>query len=446
MRKNIILIVLISFVTGGISATAQDQDSLLNGYLRKAQYRQAIEYIEMQTPSRDLTYQQSLCYKWLNNYPKAIEQLEILQEQYPDDIPIQLELAQCYEINLQYPQSIRCYENLIQADSANTYFRIRKADLLYSAERYSTALADYLQIDPDGYHPAYLKRSVALCYEKLNRPDSAQAYYLDAWNADRKDVFSALSLTKLCIRQENYLQALSYSETFLAEDTVNASMNALNAFCYYNLNNYEEAVRRFEKCLAAGDSSLMVNRSLGISYFFLKNDTAAYPFLQQAYKRDTTNATVLYALASVNYHLQQYPEAIRAYETLIERETPNPNALCTYYAGLAQSCEKDSLYHDAARNYLAATRYASSNRQKMELFFNLSVLLEFQLKDYKQAVFYYTQYQATLLNYQDALLEQTSLDPEEVREIEFKLDELNKHIRALKAEHEINYTDKIWNN
>ena len=446
MIKSIIQVFTSIFLFNVISAHAQEQDSILVNFLRKAHYQQAIEYIDMQTSTRDIEYQKALCYKWLSNYSKAIEILENLQKNYPDDIPIQLELAQCYEIRLQYQQSIHCYENLMKADSTNTYFQVRKADLLYRAEKYTTALENYLQIDPETYNPVYLKKSIALCYEKLNRPDSAKVYYQAAWEMDAKDVFSALSLVKLCIQQKDYSQALLHSETFLVTDTANTQMNVLNAFAYYNLNNYEEAAHRFEKCRMDGDSSLMVNRSLGISYFFLKKDTAAYPCLQQAYEHDTTNMTVLYSLASVNYNLSHYPEAIQAYQKLIENALPNRNALYTYYAGLALAYEKSGSYQDAVMFYTDARSYASTNAQRMELFFNLSVLLEYDLKDYNGAIYYYTQYQAALLDYQAALEDQQNPDPEQVKEIEFKLNELDKHIRKLKTEHGVNYNDKIWGN
>ncbi|MDR0798316.1 MAG: tetratricopeptide repeat protein [Dysgonamonadaceae bacterium] len=444
MKKSITQVLTIIFLFGAISMRAQD--SIATDYLRKAQYQQAVEYMDAQAPTRDLLYQKALCYKWLNNYSKALEILETAQEDYPGDIPIQLELAQCYEANLQYLKSIRCYEKLMASDSTNLYFRVRKADLLYRAEKYTTALENYRQIDPAAYNPAYLEKSIALCYEKLNKPDSAQIHYQAAWEADAHDVFSILSLVKLCIQQTDYEQALQYSENFLARDTTNTQMNALNAFTYYNLGEYEEAIRRFEKCRAAGDSSLLVNRSLGISYFFLQNDPAAYPYLQQVNERDSTNTTVLYALASVQYNLQRYPESILLYQKLIGHELPNPNTLCTYYTGLAKACEKDSLYADADQNYKVAIRYALSNMQKMELYFNLSTLLDFQLKDYTQAVFYYTQYQATLLNYLDALQEKPDIDSKEIKSIELKINELNKYIRKLKADHGVNYEDKIWQN
>ena len=220
----------------------------------------------------------------------------------------------------------------------------------------------------------------------------------------------------------------------------------MHAVAYYNKNLYGNAAPRFEKCRAVGDSSLTVIRSLGISYFFLENDSAAYPYLKQAYESDTTNMTVLYAIASVSHNLGHYPEAIRAYQKLIEHELPNMNALYTYYFGLAKAYEKNNLYQDAAKYYITTINYASSIAQRMELFFNLSVLLEYDLKDYTKAIYYYTQYQSALLNYQDALLEQPNPNPEQVKEVEFKLTALNEHMQKLKAEHKIDYTDKIWSN
>jgi tetratricopeptide (TPR) repeat protein len=437
---------IIVFLFGLISMKAQENDSILADYFQKAQFRQAIEYIETQAPVRDLLYKKALCYKSLNNYSQAIRILEILHENDPDDIPVLLELAQAYEVRLQFSKGIRCYENLITIDSGNIFFQVRKADLLYRSEKYETALDNYLRIDPEKYNAAYLKKSIALCYEKLNQPDSAKWYYAESCKNDPSDIFPALSLVKIYIQEKNYLQALQYSEAFIANDSTNAQMNALNAFAYYNLNVYEEAVKRFEKCRAAGDSSLMINRSLGFSYYLLQNDTAAYPCLQRAYIQDTTNINLLYALASVNYNLGDYPQAIQNYQILIVRTMPDKNALYTYFTGLAQSYEKNRIFTEAVQNYTTANSYASTNQQKMVNFFALAVLMEFDLKDYNQAVFYYTQYRAALANYEDALSEEENPDIQKLKEIQLKINELNKHINELKIKYKINYTDKIWSN
>jgi len=43
-------------------------------------------------------------------------------------------------------------------------------------------------------------------------------------------------------------------------------------------------------------------------------------------------------------------------------------------------------------------------------------------------------------------LEQPNPNPEQVKEIEFKLTALNEHMQKLKVQHKIDYNDKTWGN
>jgi tetratricopeptide (TPR) repeat protein len=429
-------ILLIAFLMGTSLAFSQETDETLSVYLQNAQYQNAIEYIEKQEAGKDLLYQKAFCYKSLNNYSKAIAILEALSEEYPEDIRIKLQLALSYESVSLYPESIACYEKLIQMDSTNTYFQVRKADLLYCAGKYSTALEEYGKISPD-YNPGYLKKSVAMCYEKINQVDSAGFYFAEAWKSDPKDAFSALSLVKLHIKQDDFVSALNDSEKFISQDTTNMQMNILNAFTYYKMDAYEEAVQGFEKCKAQGDSSLIVNRGLGISYFFLKNDSKALPCLIQAYAQDTTNMIVLYALASANYNLEKYPEAVGYYSMLVERAAPNRNALYTYYKGLGMACEKDCLFQNAYSNYMAALQYATSF-QSMELYYLIAQICENELKDYSIVNYYYERYKLSLNDYTYFLKNEETGNAVLIKEMEEKIRALENHIQSLKKEHQIN--------
>jgi tetratricopeptide (TPR) repeat protein len=120
--------------------TEQAETDTLQVFIQNAQYRQAIEYINQTEPTKELLFQKSLCYKNLNDYSSAIEVLNALTEEYPDDIPIKLQLALCYEVAAQYEKSTGCYDQLLNIDSTNTYFEVQKADLLYRSEKYNQAL------------------------------------------------------------------------------------------------------------------------------------------------------------------------------------------------------------------------------------------------------------------------------------------------------------------
>jgi hypothetical protein len=64
----------------------------------------------------------------------------------------------------------------VDIDPTNIYFKVRKADLLYRSEKYSTALEEYGKIN-SSYNPGYIMRSIALCYEKRNQPELANGFH-----------------------------------------------------------------------------------------------------------------------------------------------------------------------------------------------------------------------------------------------------------------------------
>ena len=401
-------------------------------YIRNAQYKQAIELIDSMEPTKELLYQKSLCCRYLNNNSNAIEILNSLSEEYPDDIPIKLQLALCYEAVAQFSKSIDCYDNLLKADSTNIYFEMRKADLLYRAEKYSLALDAYSRIDST-YNPNYITRCIAMCYEKLNQQVAAKNYFGKAWNLNELDAYSANSLVKINIKEENYLSAHVDSEKFIGIDSTNATMNALNAFVYYNLDYYDEAIERFEKCMQEGDSSLLVNRSLGLSYYLTEKDSLAKPLLQQAFLQDTTNTNVLYALGKVYFRLGYYPEAVECYQAIIDKIVPSDVLLYGVHKNLALSYEKDGAFEDAIKTYQTALRYTQNNSDKLELFYSMAAIYDKELKDYNSAVYFYKQYYTCLFTYQSSLK-----DERKINEIGTKLTELEEYIKFLTEEVEKN--------
>ncbi|GHU63787.1 hypothetical protein FACS1894160_1590 [Bacteroidia bacterium] len=430
--KTIAFILTVSVSVNFAFAQGLEEDTL-SVYLQNAQYQRAIAYIDNQESTKDLLYQKAFCYKSLNDYLKAIDLLEVLSEENPNDVPVKLQLALCYESTLLYPKGIACYDELIKIDSANTYFQVQKADLLYRSGKYQDALDTYFKINQDA-NPAYREKNIGMCYEKLNQVDSAKIYYYTAWELEPKDPFLALSLVKIHLKKEDFESALNDSERFLSQDSTHLPMKVLNAFTHYSLNNYEKAAPLFEQCRTEGDSSVIVNRGLGISYYFLGNDSLALPYLNQAFLQDTTNMTVLYGLASVHFNLEQYPEAIACYQKLIEHETPNRNTLYTYIKGMGVTYEKSRLFQEAYSQYMAALQYASS-LQSMELYNMIANISENQINEQNLAIHYYEKYKDCLQIYKKSLISrEIDADVKEIKimEIENKLTALDGHLDSLK--------------
>ena len=405
--------------------TEQMETDTLQMYIRNAQYRQAIEYIDRLEPTKDLLYQKALCYKNLNDHSNAIDILIGLSEEYPDDIPTKLQLALCYEAISLYMKSFDCYSQLLLIDSTNTYFEVRKADLLYRSEKYTAALEAYNRID-SSYTPNYIARCTAMCHEKLNQVDSAAYYYQKALKLNEQDAYSASSLVKIYLNNKDFLSAYDYSEEFIKKDSTNATMNALNAYVYYNMEYFDIASERFQKSLMQGDSSLVVNRSLGYIYHETEMDSLALPLLQHALLQDTTNNNVLYILGKANHNLGHYPEAIKYFQKMVDNLVPPDVLLSTLYKSLAMAQEKNEAFIDALNTYTTALKYASENTRRMDLFYSMATLSDHKLKNYTQAIAYYKQYRLCLFNYQNSLENE-----QEINKIETTLTTLDEYILSL---------------
>jgi Tetratricopeptide repeat. len=426
--KNLILALL--FSAGFLSAFPQElEDDVLSMLMKESKYEKAIEHIAGMEESKDVLYQQGLCYKALNDYATAITLFERLLSEYPTDTPVKLQLLDCLEAAMRYDEAIGYLDELLITDPDNAYFTLRKANLEYDSEHYPLALKLYSGIN-NSNSSSFTLRRIASCFNKTNRVDSARLYYSKAYAMDNKDVASALNLVKIDVDREEYVPAIAFSDAFMAADSSNVKMNILNAFAYYSLNDYEEAVKRFERCVQLGDSSFLTVRSLGISHYFLKNDSVAYPYLDHAYRQDTLNNAVLHALAITCNNLERYTESIEHYNTLLDRTIPGDDVLYNFYQGLASAYERGGDAENAIINYTRAAEYASPT-QNMLLYFTLAQLYEEKLGDISGALIFYDKYLHSLTLYRD--LEAEEMDIVDKKVIDYKISELNKHIKELRV-------------
>lgn len=430
MKKSITILYYLLFCSCYLFS--QDNRNTLSDYLRNYQYQKALDYIETQEQTKDLLIQKALCYKALGNYQKSLEILYPLSKEYAADLQIITEMAVCYEALSQRQASVDCYDELIRLDSANVYFKMQKADLLYQQGKYKESLELFRHIRKEHLMTNALKR-IGQCFEKMNMPDSAMMYFKEAWEVNPKDGFSAASLVNLCLKNRRSLEAVTYSDVYMETDTTDQQMNLLNALSYYSIDDYETAIAKFEKCYEKGDSSLIVNRSLGLAYYSLNDSYNAQPFLERAYEQDTTNNNVLYCLAVTCNDMGEHKKAIPHFLRLLDRTIPPDLTLYLYYRNLGSAYDKGSHYQKAVDSYTKALAYGGENQQ-MNLYYMIGNIAENYLEDKPKALEYFRLYKVSLGNYLSNLRKKEDVEPKEIEETEFKVKHLDFHISKLEKE------------
>ena len=416
-----------------------DSITLVDKYLEKFQYRNALALLETLPQTRALQEKKANCHANLSEYPKAIEILEKLSEQYPKDVALKLKLVSIYEQTQWFVKTITCYNELIELDPTNDYYKLQRANFLYSRENIRDALTQY-KLLCDSCDNNFLVRRIASCYEKLNDLKTAKYLFARAWDLDTLDGFSAASLVKLLIKDYQYGLAIFASDRYMAFDSTYTSMNAMNAYAYHCDGQYDEAANRFQKCMERGDSSLLVTRTLGLSHFAMERDSLANPPLQLAYKQDTTNIKVVFALAQTYSFLEDYPNAIKYYAELMKQRLPTDEELYVYYEKWGNAYHGNKEFDLAAGKWHMALRYVIDYQDKVELQKKMAYCYDYDLKNYPQAISYYKQYSAGLLSREITLgaveddlskLNLTEAQVKQITKIRNEIKELDKRIISL---------------
>jgi len=422
-----------------INLFSQIDEDLLKNYMDNYQYNKAIEYLQDQEQTKEALLAKALCYKGLDNYKAAIDILIPLKDIYVNDIKIKSQLAICYQALSNWEESLKCYKDLMSVDTANIYYQKQHADMLFRLEKYEDALAEYRFLT-DNYKMDNLIKRSAQCYELMNMPDSALVYYKKAWEKDSTDSFSVANIVNVNLKQYNQsptgekspeyiIDAIESSETYMKRDSTNKQINLLNALSYYTMDMYIEAIPRFEKCFQVGDSSLIVNRSLGLSLYSMGENELAKPYLEKVYNQDSTNINVIYCLGTISNELRDYQNGLKYFTRLMEKAIPKDLTLFSYYKGIAKAYQGNENYREAVDNYILAEKYAGKN-QKIALFYEIAMIYDYDLGMPDEALSYYLRYRLSMENYLQELKEKEASQLE-IEEMEGKLKGLNTHISRL---------------
>lgn len=432
MNRVLLFFVFIIYFSFDISS--QEINVELDRYISDYQYQKALDYISEQPESKELLFKKALCYRGLDNNTIAGNILLSLSLDYKDDIQIIRELANCYKAQMKWKDALLCYEKLMMLDPDNVYYLIQKAEMQFQSESYDLALASYKTLVEDQKFDNMIKR-IGLCFERLNKPDSAVVYYAKAWGKDSTDSFSAVSLVNANLKIKtptNISDAIKYSELYLLRDSTNNQMNLLNGLSYYmsGIDLYDKAIERFEKCYAEGDSSLILLRSMGIASYTLDYNEKAKPFLEKAYRLDTLNTNVLYCLANASNSLKEYESAKEYYDKLLNRTIPSPQILYIYYRGQAIAYEGSDMFEEAIESYKNALENASAD-QKMQLYYSIGTMYDYDLLKPDKALEYYLLYKDTLVAFLEKVKEQGEVMPDEIKSIGIKINRLDERIGRL---------------
>lgn len=392
-------------------------------------YKEAILYIDQQEKNKDLLIEKARFYRELGEYYQASKVLKELLKIDENNKQLLFNLATIYELSNDWQSAKDCYSKLVLNDSTNIYFRIKETDMQYYLRKYERAIEAYQRIYEENKTPSILKK-IGHCFDNLNIPDSAQYYYAKAWDYDILDTESAVNYINASINLKEYPSAIAACEAYREKDSTSNQINSLYGLNHYILEQYESAIKILEKCVLNGDSSLLVNRTLGFCHYFQKNDSLSYEYLSKAFVQDTTNNNVIYCLGMVCNDLSKSEEAIKHFIKLLDRTVPKEETLYRYYRGLGTAYGINNQFENSVEQYSKAIEYGDENQQAI-LENTIAEIYYYHLDDKENGLIFYKKYAESIAKYLAKLKAEKYPSKKDISEAEMQLRVVNKKIERL---------------
>ncbi len=116
---------------------------------------------------------------------------------------------------------------------------------------------------------------------------------------------------------------------------------------YYNLQDYAEALNKYEGCLSLDTSNVVLHENAAMSAYRLGDVPRARTLYQAVEKLDSSNRQALAQLATIYEQQKNTPKTILYYNKLIKLYPKNS----IYYRKVAQQFQSAGIMTDAFKNY-----------------------------------------------------------------------------------------------
>ena len=391
MKQFIALLLLISLCPMWAKAQSIEE---IHRAMDAYDYEMPIARISPMAGDSLLTPLRAKALRAMNRYPEALKEWNSLLQADSTNTKILIELAECYKLVGRTSEATPCYEKAVALHPENTYFRQQHIRALLATENYEQARdACHAWLDRDSLSATAFKL-MGMAYEGMvsDNPDAltnAFMSYNASYRIDSLDAQTVAHIAAIFNNNEQFKDAVDVTEKYRLTDTLNIDVNRQNAKAYCLLKEYPTAINRYESLKGMGDNSFTTLYYLGISHYGDNWMYGAYDNFLLAHKKSPMDVNVLYYLGKSAARTSWKKEGVAYIKEAIEISTPTDSLMSRLYDGLVE-CYR---YVNAPYEKIEAMKKLYSYNKKYTLFYNIAYTYDHQ-KDYANAVHYYEKYLA----------------------------------------------------
>jgi len=260
--------------------------------------------------------------------------------------------------------------------------------IAYNEGNYETALKGFMSLKDDDVFKPVVPYYVTHIYYMQKRYDELLkiAPKLLETSTPKRQPEIARLIGEAFFRTGKYKESIPYLEKYykMSGQAVSATNRYQMAYAYYNIGEYEKAVKYFQAVTdVEGDMAQNANYHLGMCYVRTNKKAYALDAFREAYKLDndpTITEDALYNFAKLSYELDYNPynQAVKAFEDYVNK--------------YPQSVHREDAMGYLTKMYLSTNNYAQA-QVSIEKIQDKSpeLMLAYQRILYSRAVQYFVQ-------------------------------------------------------
>lgn len=305
------------------------------------------------------------------NYSKAIEQYKT----YENQSEVFDKIAKAYIAIGNYDEALKNYEASIEANPEDALLKFEYARLLSKTKKYETAAKVFNNlVYIDDKNPNY-HYELGLVLEKL-KDTLAINQYQYAYELDETHQKAIYKIAKYYLQKRKHDTVDVFADKGLESYPKNLELISLKAQNYYWKQDYEKAIKWFEKLIELGELSEFIYEKLSLSYAQNYDHEKAIENRLKALKFNPNDASAIYVIGIYYDRLADYEKAEEYISKALELlDKP----LDAEYAKLATVLNHQKKYPEA----ITALKKAIKENPESEFsYLSLAITLETYYADY----------------------------------------------------------------
>jgi tetratricopeptide (TPR) repeat protein len=194
-----------------------------------------------------------------------------------------------------------------------------KGDTLKAQGKYKDAIKNYKKALKIENTSAQIYRDIALCFDKLNLPDSVITYYEGAIVYNPRDIDAYQQIAMINYYQQNPHEAMSWFERAMDLGTLSPQSYTALGNIYYHWKEYTRARGYYESSVTVDSNYSDGYYGIGLINMTIGDTNSAVDYFAKALQTGNSDKSA-YMLGTIAFNRSQYDDAVKWFDQYLKAE------------------------------------------------------------------------------------------------------------------------------